>query len=309
MSRWATVDVSALETRLTRASRTWNDVFTEQVSDQITDRGGRRQRTSRELMALMQALPEGYKEDYTPRQAVKDLEALSSLRAGSEMELALFKPEHADDEADLRLKIFRRQASLSLSLVLPHLSLLGVDVIDERPYELHFPDDRRAFVYDFGLRVPGGAEAVGSRWTPHARELFMAAFRASYDDRSESDAYNRLVLAAGLDWRQVSLLRTIGHYLRQAGNSYSQTYIASALSANVDIARLLITMFATKFDPDEEIEEDRRESATERSRTRSRPRWTTSPASTTTASSGRCWPWSTPRSGPTSISRTSPRSR
>ena len=257
-----TVDVDALEARLTRASRTWDDVFTEQITEQTTDRAGRRQRTSRELMALMHALPEGYKEDYTPRQAVQDLEALSSLRAGSEMELALFKPEHADDEADLRLKIFRRQASLSLSLVLPHLSLLGVDVIDERPYELHFPDDRRAFVYDFGLRVPGGAEAVGSRWTPHARELFMAAFRASYDDRSESDAYNRLVLAAGLDWRQVSLLRTIGHYLRQAGNSYSQTYIASVLSANVDIARLLIAMFATKFNPEETIEQGQRESAT-----------------------------------------------
>ena len=45
--------------------------------------------------------------------------------------------------------------TLSLSKMLPHLTLLGVDVIDERPYELELGPDERAFIYDFGLPVPG----------------------------------------------------------------------------------------------------------------------------------------------------------
>ena len=91
------------------------------------------------------------------------------------MSMALYVPDRAVDEADLRLKIFRRDASMSLSRILPHLTLLGVDVIDERPYELALGSDERAFIYDFGLTVPGGAEAVraagrprrgSSSWTP-----------------------------------------------------------------------------------------------------------------------------------------------
>ena len=45
------------------------------------------------------------------------------------------------------------------------------------------------------------------------------------------------------------MLRAIGRYLRQVGSTYSQTYIAQALTANVDLARQLVTLFETKFDP------------------------------------------------------------
>ena len=96
------------------------------------------------------------------------------------MSMAMYVPDRPDDEADLRLKIFRREESLSLSKILPHLSLLGVDVIDERPYELAIGNGERGFIYDFGVQVPGGAAAVQGRWTFEARQRFMAAFSASY---------------------------------------------------------------------------------------------------------------------------------
>ena len=91
------------------------------------------------------------------------------------MSMAMYVPDRADDEAELRLKIFRREASLSLSRIMPHLSLLGVDVIDERPYELAMGKDQRAFIYDFGYgcqvvptpSVPAGHSRRGSgSWTP-----------------------------------------------------------------------------------------------------------------------------------------------
>ena len=66
-----------------------------------------------------------------------------------------------------------------ISKILPHLSLLGVDVIDERPYELAMSEtDRRSST----TSVCGCQEvrAVRSRWTPEARHRFMEAFSASY---------------------------------------------------------------------------------------------------------------------------------
>ena len=235
----AEVDVPELETKLTDATRSWDDRLADQLDD--VPEGDR-------LLRVVRRLPEGYKEDFTPHQVIKDLEALTGLTDETDMAMAMYRPDH-DDQADLRLKIFRRAEPMSLSRVLPHLSLLGVDVIDEHPYALPFGDGI-GHVYEFGFRVPGGRDAVDKQWTPEARQLFMDAFRASYTGQAEADPYNGLVMDADLGWRDISLLRAVGHYLRQGGASYSQSYIAQALTANVEISRQLVAMFAAKFDPD-----------------------------------------------------------
>ncbi len=248
------VDVRALERELTLATRSWNDEFADQVAGE-TDADG--------LATLVGALPEGYKEDYTARQGILDLQALSALDGDAGMSMAMYAPDRAVDEADLRLKIFRGSEPLSLSRILPHLSLLGVDVIDERPYELRLGGGRRAFIYDFGVTVPGGREAVAGQWTFAARERFMAAFSASYAGQSESDRFNALVMGAEIDWPQVAVLRAIGRYLRQAVVPYSQTYIAQALNANVDIARHLVALFGAKFDPGLQLSREARKEQVE----------------------------------------------
>jgi glutamate dehydrogenase len=247
------VDVPSLERELTLTTRSWDDDFADLVTG-MDD--------ADQLVALAGGLPEGYKEDYNPRQAAQDLTALLALEDVHDMSMAMYVPDRADDEAELRLKIFRREASLSLSKIMPHLSLLGVDVIDERPYELTTGKDQRAFIYDFGVRVPGGADAVNSRWTPQARQRFMDAFSASYVGQSESDGFNALVMGADLDWRDVTVLRSIGRYLRQVGFTYSQSYFAQALSGNVDIARQLIEIFRTRFDPKTGLDVKARAAAT-----------------------------------------------
>ena len=163
--------VDELEGLLADASRSWDDDITDQLA-------GRSQ--ADRLATLSAALPEGYKADFTARQALADLEAISELAPDEgEMSMALYAPDRPNDHADLRLKVFRRGDSIVLSQVLPHLSLLGVDVLDEYPYSLDFGSDGMAMIYDFGLAVPGGAQAVAEQWNPAARKRFTDAFAAS----------------------------------------------------------------------------------------------------------------------------------
>ncbi|MVA76160.1 NAD-glutamate dehydrogenase [Auraticoccus sp. F435] len=250
-------DVTALERELTAATRSWNDLLREQVA---------RHPGLRTVPELERIFPEGYKEDFRPEQAVLDLAALLALgdaadeRAGTDgvpadrdesgppMAQAMYRPDEPEDPADLRLKVFRT-TPMPLSQVLPLLSAFGVEVLDERPYELRLPGGRRAYVLDFGLRVPGGVAALDERWRAEDRDRFTEAFAAVHGGRAESDGLNRLVLAAGLSWRQVSWLRAISRYLRQAGVSFSQTYISTALVANVELARLLVRLFELRFAP------------------------------------------------------------
>ena len=128
-------------------------------------------------------------------------------------------------------------------------------MIDERPYEIGLGSGERGYVYDLGLTVPGGADAVRSRWDPPSRQQFMDAFSASYRGQTEADGFHALVMRADLGWRDVTLLRAVGRYLRQVGVTYSQTYVASALAANVDLTRRLVSLFATRFDPEQPLDE------------------------------------------------------
>ncbi len=83
--------------------------------------------------------------------------------------------------------------------------------------------------------------AVGPRFVETVDKLWAGAL--------ESDGLNRLVLGAGLAWREVAILRAYAKYLRQAGIAFSQEYMERALGAYPAIARLMADLFMARFDP------------------------------------------------------------
>ncbi len=78
---------------------------------------------------------------------------------------------------------------------------------------------------------------------------FEAAFFAVWHGRAESDGFNRLVLAADLDWRQALVLRAVCRYLLQTGLPFSQRYMESVLLRHPDLAARLAWLFEARFDP------------------------------------------------------------
>ena len=78
---------------------------------------------------------------------------------------------------------------------------------------------------------------------------FQEAFRRVWRGEMESDEFNNLFLRAGLTWREVVVLRAYCKYLRQAGIAFSQSYMAQTLSNNPRLARLIVDLFLTLFDP------------------------------------------------------------
>ncbi len=228
-------DQADLERRLAEAARSWRDDLVAAVHSEYGEEEG-----SRLGRQYADAFPEAYKEDYPPRTGAVDLGRLEALKGEEGLSISFYeRMDAAPGEA--RLKVFRVGPPLSLSQVLPALSAMGVEVIDERPYELDgLP--RPAYIYDFGLRylqpLPTGA-----------RELFQDTVNAVWEGRNESDGFNALVLAAGLTWRQVVVLRAYAKYMRQGGTPFAQDSIEDALRSNVDITRLLVRLFETRFNP------------------------------------------------------------
>ncbi len=228
-------DQADLERRLADAARSWRDDLVASIYSEYGEEQG-----ARLGRLYAEAFPEAYKEDYPARTGSIDLGRLEAVEGEEGVALSLYEPIDAGP-GEARLKVFRIGPPLSLSHILPVLSAMGVEVTDERPYELEgLP--RQSYIYDFGLRytheMPGGA-----------RELFQDTVNSVWDGRNESDRFNALVLAAGLTWRQVVVLRAYAKYMRQGGTPFAQDSIEDALRGNVDITRLLVRLFETRFDP------------------------------------------------------------
>ena len=129
------------------------------------------------------------------------------------------------------------------------LQQLGPDVLDEHPFEVTRTDGTDCRIYDFGLRF--SAEYLpDDELTDDARDRLAEAFIRSWRGDAEVDGFNRLVLAAGLDWRQVAVIRAYTHYLRQLGTPYTQRYLEWVLVDNTAITKLLLDLFGRRFDPD-----------------------------------------------------------
>ena len=233
------IDVPDLERRLMEASRSWRDDFVAAVvSDYGVDRGSQLART------WADAFPEAYKEDYQPRRGSADLGRIEAIEGDEGIDLALFDQDEQTGtyrRGESRLKVFRVGEPLSLSTVLPMLTSMGVEVVDERPYQLSGLA-RPSYIYEFGIRH-------GRALPPRERTLFAEALRAVWDGYNEIDGFNQLVLAAGLTWRQATVLRAYAKYLKQGNSPFALDYIEEALRSNVDITRLLVDLFESRFDP------------------------------------------------------------
>ncbi|MEV6675654.1 NAD-glutamate dehydrogenase [Streptomyces erythrochromogenes] len=231
-------DVERIEGRLVEAARSWADGFDQALNAELGE-----ERAAELLRHYGNAFSEGYKADHSPRAAVADLVHLEKLRGSDkDFALSLYEPVGAGP-GERRFKIYRAGEQVSLSAVLPVLQRLGVEVTDERPYELRCADRTNAWIYDFGLRLSAGD--LGD----DARERFQDAFAAVWNGQAENDNFNTLVLSAGLTWRQAVVLRAYAKYMRQAGSTFSQDYMEDTLRNNVHTTRLLVSLFEARMSP------------------------------------------------------------
>ena len=240
------VDVTELESAVVAATRSWDDDLTTAVGEQFGE-----EQAARLLRRYADAFPDGYKADFPARTAVADIRRLEELDRGTapdspEIAMNLYEPYEAA-AGERRLKIYRVGAPISLSGALPLLQRMGVEVVDEHPYEVNRTGSGasgRAWIYDFGLRYQ-----TAETDAPGMRELFQDALAALWYGKAENDGFNTLVLGAGLSWVQVMVLRAYAKFLRQSGTTFSQGNVERVLTQNPKVARKLVQLFESRFDP------------------------------------------------------------
>ena len=250
-------DTLHIQERLNEAVRGWDDFMVEAILAERRERAGEAPRAARprgeesatELgQRFANLFPEAYKEDFSAVDALTDLRQLEALSGERGLAMSFYVPEDPEP-SERRFKLYLLGEGVTLTAVLPVLQRMGVEVVNERPYELRRLDGARCWIYDFALRIPLDDLRVPSHEADEdLRVRFQDAFAAAWLGHCEVDSFNALVLRAGLTWRQAAVLRAYAQYLRQARTPYSQEYIQKAVLAHTDIATALVRLFEHRFD-------------------------------------------------------------
>ncbi len=139
-------DVKEVEERLVELARTWSDRFYETLIEAVgEDRAGAL------FTRYSDAFSVSYREEFSTRTAVSDIEHIESLTAEEPLAVSFYRSLE-DDPRSLRFKLFRWEKNIPLSDVLPMLEHLGLRVLGGRPYRIALKDDLTVWIYDFSVR-------------------------------------------------------------------------------------------------------------------------------------------------------------
>ena len=231
------LDTSALEQSLAHLLRNWQDDLRETLVARHGEADGLRLAST-----YGRALPAGYIEDSSTESAASDVEHLASLSGPADLHLSL-QAVRREGQDGLRLKLYRQLDDIPLSDALPMMENLGLRVISERPYRLQ-AGTTPLYIQDFEVESTAGAIDA-----PQADAAFGEAFERIWNGDAENDGFNRLILSAGLHWRQVAMLRGYCKYLLQTGVPFSQAYVEQTFTHYPLLVRLLVELFEARFDP------------------------------------------------------------
>ncbi len=234
------LDPEDLQRKLVEASHSWTDRLRDALQDAVGEEEGNR------LFRLYgRALPASYQESVPARAAVPDIRHMDGIALGDGLAMSLYR--RLEDPASLvHFKLIRADAAARLADVLPILEGMGLRVLAEETHHIRARDGREFWIHDFGMELLGGGEVD----VESIRLEFQQAFHGVWSQRVENDRFNRLVIAAGLDVRQVVVLRAYCKYVLQLGIPFSQSYIEETLVSNAPLAALLVRLFEARFDPE-----------------------------------------------------------
>lgn len=236
------VERETLETGISAIAETWGDKLKVALA---ASADGMRARMLASRYA--QAFTGGYTEIFSAEQAIADITTIEKLTSARPVTISVYRLEGNDDPRRFGLKVFSDAAPLSLSYRVPVIENHGLNVVNERTYQI-VPRTRQApvWLHDMTIETSDGKPIAISHEFNHRLE---ASIMAVVRDRAESDGFNALILRTALSWREVSTIRALSRYLHQIRAPFTQDYMWETLRKNAAIAANIVALFQGRLDP------------------------------------------------------------
>lgn len=244
----AAVNAEALERKIEEVTSSWGEGLSERLSQLLGEKEGER------LFHLYRdAFPASYISRYHFSGTVKDIlkmeHSLTEGDIGFDLALDLYKLQ-IDTDDNFQLKIFHPERQITLSEILPTLEFMGFKVLDSLTFQIT-PIHRKTGLWAHHFRLALVKVNEGVPFTMPSLESvkseFEAALSAIWHNRMENDPLNSLIIRAGMNMRDITLLRAYGKYLRQAAFPFSPHDMYKTLSRHPYFAVALVNLFHARF--------------------------------------------------------------
>ena len=251
--RVAAVTAAQVERLVRELTQTWTELLERNLALTLAP-----DEAHRKAMRWGAAFSPEYQASNGPDEAAADIAVIEAMEADErtiDIRLSNRSLKDADGETDAFtwLNVYVRGAGLVLSEFMPILEHIGLRVLSMQPFDA--TDERGgARIYTFSVQ---DREQRRLDLEAHAALLRDAILAVAAGDAS-SDALNALVLTAGLRWRQVDVLRVYSEYAFQCQLVPARQLLPRVLNAHPEVARLLVALFAQKFDPAASADADER---------------------------------------------------
>jgi glutamate dehydrogenase len=206
-----------------------------------------------ESLSNVKPLPESfssnYQEDFNVDDGLYDLEVLATMDTRQRVQGRLVKISR--DPNAYSIKLYTLKDAIPLSQSMPIFESMGLEVLIGRPYRIRFKN-RSFWIHHYTLDRGENICDIDKNKIP---EFFQELFASIWNQRSENDAFNRLLFSACIKTRNIQILRAYAAYLQQIRFQHSREYIIEALTTYPDITLLLVKSFLHKFDP-QKVERD-----------------------------------------------------
>ncbi len=233
-----TPDAKELNRKVDAMVRGWRPSVEEALIDLVGPG-----RATRLTLSYAGEFPDTYRSQTSPAEAAQDILRIDRLEHDGQRDARLHV-ETEGGERRLRLKIYRRGGLIPLSEAVPVVENFGFRVLEEIPTELDH--DSLAHIHDCLLEMPAGTDvdAVMAR-----SDVIGRAIADVLGGAAENDAFNQLVLLAGLAPQPVVWLRAWFRYLRQTGVAFGLATVVDALRLAPKATAALVDLFTAGHDP------------------------------------------------------------
>src|SRR3954454_11588284 len=243
-------DRATLEDAVSAISRTWTDTLVQALAEAFEP-----QRAQALAARYREAFSQGFRESYSPRVAVHDIKVIEKLTEAHPLSVD-FDCRDEEGGNSIGLKVWSLARPIALSERVPVLENMGFRVVDEQTYQISAgaAEEPDVWLHDMTIERANGAAFDLDAVEQQLEGTFLIVIRGG----AENDGFNALVMAAGLMWRDVVLLRTIARFLRQIRVPYSQGYMSETLVKHQQISAQIVQLFQLRFDPRLDVPPERR---------------------------------------------------
>jgi glutamate dehydrogenase len=193
--------------------------------------------------------PPSYLDECTPAMAVTDILEMEQLSDEHTLEIVLSQTSENTDYP-IHMRLFQFKNPIPLSDILPMLENMDLRTFNEHPYIIKLANSN-IWISDFSVTYPH----TNKPDIDAIKDLFEDALIQTRLGFNENDGFNKLVLAAQLSWREITMIRAYAKYLHQAGLRFSQTYIEQAVANHPDITQSFVQLFNAMHNPREKSRE------------------------------------------------------